>query len=160
MMKITKLFFLILAFAGFLFTGCSNNKEPKTTGTAENTATGTKTGNTVPTGSAADLEAPDFSDPALKQYFALYTNYLKKVIVSIQNKDEAGTMKLFTDEGKQFNNKNEMEEKARAAEEQKFTAWLMQTAPYYRIIVESDYYKKWNEEYYKNVKEKFNKKNL
>ncbi len=156
----TNRFFLILVVAGLLFTNCSNNKETKTSGTAGNDTTGTKPGHTVPTGSAADLEAPNFADPALQQYFASYTDYIKKVVGAIQNKDEAATMKLFTDEGKQFNNKNEMEQKARAADEQKFTTWLLQTAPYQRIIVESDYYKKWNEEYYKNVKEQFKKKNL
>jgi len=81
-------------------------------------------------------------------------------VVSIRNKDEAATMKLLREEGKQWNNKNEMEEKARAnsTEEQKYTSWLRETIPYQSEIAQSEYYKKYNEEYYKKVKEDFEKK--
>ncbi len=106
-----------------------------------------------------DLQAPDLADPSLKKYFENYTAYIKKVVTSVRNKDEAETMKLFREN--EFKNKNEMEQKAASTtpeEEQKFTAWLIQSAPYQTEIIQSEYYKKYNEEYYKNVKEKFKKK--
>jgi len=157
-MRISNPNLLALAFAGLLLAGCNNNKETKPTATGEKATTDTKPGTDV-AASVTDLVAPQFADPELRQYFALYTAYLKKVVASIQNKDEAGTMKIFTEEGKQFNKINDMEQKAKAADEQVFTTWLMQTIPYQKIIVGSDYYKKWNEEYYKKVKEKFEKTN-
>ncbi len=114
---------------------------------------------TTSTTSNIDLQAPDLADPALKKYFQSYTAYLKNVLTGIRNKDEAGTMKLLG--GKEFKNKNEMEQKATSStleEKQKFNTWLMQSAPYQMEIVQSAYYKKYNEEYYKNVKEEFKKK--
>ncbi len=98
-----------------------------------------------------DLTAPDFSDPTIKQYYQTYTAYIKKVVTTIRDKDEAGTMKLFSEEGKQFENMNKMEKKARATpeEEQKFTTWLMQSFPYQKEIIQSDYYKKFYAAYFK-----------
>ncbi len=85
----------------------------------------------------SDFTAPDFNDPTLKQYYTSYTDYLKKVVAAIRSNDEAGTMKLFREEGKQWDNRNEMEDKARSSpeEEQKFTTWLMKSLPYNKEIV-------------------------
>ena len=106
-----------------------------------------------------DIQAPDFADPQIKKYYSNYTAYLKKVVTAIRNQDEAGTMKIFREEGKQWDNRNEMDQKAKTEEEQKFTTWLMQSYPYQTEIIKSDYYKKYTEEYYKKVKEDFDKKN-
>ncbi|MBC7872948.1 MAG: hypothetical protein H7Y01_03070 [Ferruginibacter sp.] len=149
----------VMAFLAFLLAGCSDDKQTKTTGSEDKVTTDDKTSKDVIASTGSEIDAPDFTDPELKKYYGVYTAYLKKVVTSIRDKDEAGTMKIFTEEGKQFNNRNEMDEKARSAEEQKYTAWLLQTIPYQKIIVESDYYKKFNEEYYKKVKENFEKKN-
>lgn len=151
-------FFLLVSFS-FLLAGCNDSKQTKTESKEGQSATDQKPGNDVPAATGSGLTAPDFADPEVKQYYAAYTAYLNKVIASIQNKDEAGTIKLFSEEGKLFNDNNEMEKKARENEEQKFTAWIMQALPYQKIIVESEYYKKFNEDYYKKVKEDSEKKN-
>lgn len=142
----------------FLATACSDNKESKS---EKKETSGADTGGEkeVAGGSSKEIEAPDFKNPELKQYYALYTAYLIKVVTAIQNNDEAATMKLFTEEGKQFSNRDEMETKARADDEGKFRTWLVSTMPHQAIIVKSDYYKKFNEAYYKKVKEDFEKKN-
>jgi uncharacterized protein YciW len=83
------------------------------------------------------------------------------VVASIRNKDEEGTMKLFREEGNQWDpDRDKMEEKAKSTpeEEQKFNGWLVQSLAYVREIVQSPYYTKYNEEYYKKVKENFKKK--
>lgn len=102
------------------------------------------------------IESPDFADPEIKKYYCSFTAYLKKVVTTIRNKDERATMKLFSEEGKQFDDRNTMEEKARAipAEEQKFTTWLMQSYPYQKEIFESDFYKKFTGDEYKTSPEK------
>jgi len=152
-----KIFLAFLFFIHSVFILSCNESNPvnlegKQTPVAGETKTSAK--------NIADLQAPDLTDPGLKKYFGAYNEYLKKVVVSIRNKDEAATMKIFREEGKQWDNKNEMEEKARAnsTEEQKYTSWLRETIPYQSEIAQSEYYKKYNEEYYKKVKEDFEKK--
>jgi PBP1b-binding outer membrane lipoprotein LpoB len=153
--KIPSLLFIILAV---LFAGCNENKKTNTE-TKENKAVGNgKTDSPTVANNNIDLQAPDFADPELKKYYNDYTDYLKKVLTAIRYKDEAGTMKIFTEEGKQFNNRNEMDQKAQSAEKQKFNSWLLQSAVYQKEIVQSDYYKKFTEEYYKKVSEEFKKK--
>ncbi|MEO6405699.1 MAG: hypothetical protein ABIY51_04290 [Ferruginibacter sp.] len=151
-MKI-KLNGLFIILFNIYFAGCSGQSNTKEKNQLQS--------NKKPTANnSIDLQAPDLADPTLKKYYQSYTAYLKKVLTSIRNHDEAGTMMLFKDEGKQFENKNEMETKARSTpeEEQKFTGWLMQSSPYQMEIVQSEYYKKYTKEYYKNVTKKLKNK--
>lgn len=138
---------------------CSDNKETKSENKTTSPAVDPAGEKEVTGGNTTEIEAPDFINTELKEYYSRYTAYIKKVVTAIQNNDEAATMKLFSEEGKQFNNLSEMEEKARAEEEGKFTKWLMTTIPHQTIIAKSEYYKKFNEAYYKEVKEDFKKKN-
>ncbi len=147
---------VLVFFTAMLFACNNDNQTTDNTSATENTAKADK--KITPNNDIA-LQAPDFSDPELKKYYSIYTDYLKRVVATIRNKDEAGTMKIFREEGKQFDNKNDMDKKAQENEEQKFNTWLMQTLPYQKEIVQSEYYKKFTEEYYKNVKEKFKEKN-
>ena len=160
-MKAKISFHTIIPLFTLIILACNNGNE--TNAQTEKTAISkeAKKDKRVSENSHIDIQAPNFADPQIKKYYSNYTAYLKKVVSAIRNKDEAGTMKIFREEGKQWDNKNEMEEKARSTpeEEQKFTAWLMQSYPYQTEIIKSDYYKKYTEEYYKKVKEDFDKKN-
>lgn len=155
-MKIRIFGFLFLLLFTILYSGCNDNKQANTEAKENQPQSDLKTDKQASANNNIDLQAPDFADPGLKTYFSDYTAYIKKVVTSIRNKDEAGTMKIFTEEGKQFDNKNEMEQKAKSTpeEEQKFTTWLMQSMPLQTEIIQSEYYKKFSEEYYKKVKEK------
>ena len=136
---------------------CNNDKEAKQT-TKEDKTVNTNPTTQVPASTYGDFVAPDYNDPELKQYYVNYTAYIKSVAAAIQNKDEATAMRLFADEGKNFKDNNEMEKKAQAESPEKFTAWLTQSLAYQRIIIQSDYFKKFNDEYYKKVNEKFKEK--
>ncbi len=146
-MKIRIHFFLFIILFTVLFAGCNDSKQTNTEA-KENQPQSDKQASL---NNNIDLQAPELADPAIRQYYNSYTTYLKKVVTAIRNKDEAGTMKLFTEEGKQFDNMNEMEIKARFTpeEEQKFTTWLMKSYPYQKEVIQSEYYKKYQEEYYK-----------
>lgn len=135
---------------------CSNDKQVK----SENKQVTEANQQTTPISSTATegLQPPAFSDPELNKYYTGYTAYMNKVVTAIRNKDEEVTMALFNSEGKNYFNMYEMEKKAKIADEQKFNDWLMTAYPYQKEIVQSAYYKKFNEEYYKNVKEKADKK--
>ncbi len=148
-----------VAFFSLLLAGCGDSKETKTEGKADQSETSGKMDKVQADNTDTEVKAPDFTNPELKKYFGIYTAYLNKVVASIQNMDEVGTMKIFTEEGKQFNDKNEMEQKAQSEEKEVFNAWLLETMPAQKIIVTSDYYKKFNEAYYKKVREDFEKKN-
>ncbi|MEO5948452.1 MAG: hypothetical protein ABIP79_16665 [Chitinophagaceae bacterium] len=152
-MKIKHILFLSVVFFTVLFAGCTDNNQSKTetkeSQPQKEVTTDTRT---------SDLQAPDLADPVLKEYYSSYTTYLNNVIAAIRDKDETRAMKLFSEEGKKFNDNNNMEKKAQAADAQKFNTWLMQSMKYQSEIVQSDYYKKFNEEYYKKVKENFEKK--
>lgn len=152
-MKINHSVFLSMVFFTVLLGGCTDNKESKTE-TKDSQPQKEVTTDTQP----SDLQAPDLADPVLKEYYFSYTTYLNNVVAAIRDKDETRAMKLFTEEGKKFNNNNEMDKKAQEAEAQIFNTWLMQSMKYQKEIVQSDYYKKFNEEYYKKVKENFEKK--
>lgn len=149
-------FLFILLFTILFFSGCNESKQKNTEAKENPPQSDLGVDKQASANNNIDLQAPDFADPAIKQYYASYTTYLKKVVTAMRNKDEGGTMKIFREEGKQFNNSNEMEQKARATpeEEQKFTTWLMQSYPYQKEIIQSNYYKKYTEEYYKNIKGK------
>lgn len=149
---------LFIALFTILSTGCTDNKKTNEATTESKQQTDGKTDKPASADNSINLQAPDFADPALTQHYKNYTEYIKKLVTAIRNKDEAGTMKLFTEEGKQFDNRNEIDQKAQSAEKEKFTTWLLQSAPYQREIVESPYYKKFMEEHYKKVKEDFKKK--
>lgn len=152
----SKLFFMkirILRFFLFaiLFIGCKDSKQKNTEEKVNLSQNDLETDK-----QNIDLKAPDLTDPTLKKYYNDYTAYIKKTVTTIRNKDDAGAMKLFKEEGNQFDNSSAMEQKARATpgEEQKFTTWFMQSVPLLQEIVRSDYYKKFNEEYYKKIQEK------
>lgn len=143
------------------FTNCSDNK----TATTESTENVQKDKTEEKPSTNATLESsqvPDFNDPAAKQYYTGYIAYLTKVVTSIRNKDEAGTMKIFREEGGQWDkDKEKMEAKVKSTpeEEQKYNAWFMQSVvPLLQETARSDYFKKYNEEYYKKVRENFKKK--
>lgn len=158
-MKICHSFAVFIFLSAFFVSGCSDNKQTKTETKGSTAESGDRKDKEVSSGNNATIEAPDFADPELKKYYSVYTDYLLRVVNAIRNKDEAGTMKLFREEGKQFDNKNEMDKKAQTQEEQKFNDWLLKTfVPYNQEIIQSDYFKKYNEEYYKKVKEDFKKK--
>jgi hypothetical protein len=152
-MKIRIPGFLLVPLFIILFAGCNDSKQSNTDA-KENPSQGDLKTDKQASANDISLQAPDFADPELKRYYGVYTGYLKKVVIAIRNKDEAGTMKLFLEEGKQFDNRNEMDQKAKTEDEQKFTTWLLQSMPIQTEIIRSDYYKKFNEEYYKKVKEK------
>ena len=155
-MKIRIRFFSFVLLFTILFAGCNDSKQTNTEAKENPPQSDLKTDKQASANNNIDLQAPDLTDPELKKYFSDYTAYLKKVVTSIRNKDEAGTMKIFREEGNQFDNSSTMEAKVRTTpeEEQKFTTWFMQSIPLLQEIVRSDYYKKFNEEYYKKVKEK------
>ncbi len=157
-MKIRNLSFLFFVTFTLLLAGCNDSKQSKTQTTKEATENDVKTDKQTSADNNPDITAPDFADPVLREYYASYTAYLNKVVAAIRNKDEATTMKLFSEEGKKLNNRNEMDQKAKSAEEQKFTTWLLQTVDNYKEIVQSPYFKKFNDEYYKKVKEDFKEK--
>ena len=99
-----------------------------------------------------NIKVPDYADPEIKQFYQSYIAYTKKVLVAIRKKDEAAVMKLFKEEGNQFDVKaQEMEKRVRTnpTEEQKWKTYIMQIYPYQKEIIQSAYYKKFNEEYYK-----------
>ena len=152
--------FLFILLFTILFAGCNDSKQKNAEAKENPRQSDAKTDKQASANNRIDLQAPDFAHPVIKQYYDSYTAYLKKVVTAIRNKDEAGTMKLFREEGKQFDNMNKMEQKARSApgEEQKFTTWLMQSVPYQKEIIQSDYHKKYMEEHGKKVKEDFKKK--
>ena len=156
--------FPILIFFCLLITTSSCDNNTQTAGSAKETTSENDKKDEIFTPAAGNIElqAPDFADPASNKYYSDYTSYLKRVVTAIRSQDEEATMKLFREEGKQFDNINEMEEHARSTpeEEQKFTTWLMQSMPLQKEVVQSLYYKKFNEEYYKKVKEDFKKKEL
>ena len=160
-MKAKISFHTIISFCTLVILACNNGNETNAQTEKKDSPKEAKTEKRVSDNSTIDIQAPDFADQQIKKYYSNYTAYLKKVVTAIRNKDEAGTMKIFREEGKQWNNINEMEKKARSTpeEEQKFTAWLMQSYLYQTEIIKSDYYKKYQEEYYKKVKEDFDKKN-
>ena len=159
-MKAKISFHTIIPLCTLIILACNNGNESNAQTEKKDSPKEAKTDKRVSENGNTDIQAPDFADPQIKKYYSNYTAYLKKVVTAIRNKDEAGTMKIFREEGKQWDNKNEMEEKARSTpeEEQKFTTWLMQSYPYQTEIIRSDYYKKYSEEYYKKVKEDFKKK--
>ena len=157
-MKINPPAYLFITLFTIFSTGCTDNKKTNEAKKENKQQSDAKTDKTASSDNSINLQAPDFTDPALKQHYKTYTEYIKKLVTAIRNKDEAGTMKLFTEEGKQFDNRNEIDQKAQSAEKEKFTDWLLQSASYQREIVESPYYKKFTEEYYKKVKEDFKKK--
>jgi hypothetical protein len=142
------------------FTNCSDNK----TAATESTEVVQKDKTEEKPSTNADLDAgvPDFNDPSAKQYYAGYIAYLKKVVTSIRSKDEAGTMKIFREEGGQWDkDKDKMEALAKSTpeEEQEYNTWFLQSVmPLLQETVRSDYFKKYNEEYYKKVREDFKKK--
>lgn len=144
--------FLSIPLITFLIASCNNSKQSN----AEVKANQSENDKKASADNSIEIETPDFIDPAIKQYYSSYTAYLKKVVTAIRNKDDDATMKLFNEEGKQFDNKNEMEEKARSTpeKEQKFTTWLMQSYPYQKEIIESGVYKKFTGDYYKTLNEK------
>ncbi|MEP6677467.1 MAG: hypothetical protein ABJA78_20060 [Ferruginibacter sp.] len=148
-MKKNIVFYLLISFCSFTLVSCNNDKA--TVDLTKTSIRDTTKKESPASNTSIELQAPDFTDAALTKYFSSYTAYLKKVVTAIRNRDEATTMKLFAEEGKQFNNRNKMEQKARSTteEEQKFTIWLMQSMPYQTEIINSDYYKKYNEKYYK-----------
>ena len=99
-----------------------------------------------------NIKVPDYADPEIKQFYQSYISYTNKVLVAIRKKDEAAVMKLFKEEGNQFDVKaQEMEKRVRTnpTEEQKWKTYIMQIYPYQKEIIQSVYYKKFNEEYYK-----------
>jgi len=153
--------YLLLLICIFFIAACSDDKEVNT-GTKETNAKNSTVNNeTASQKEGPELIVPDFNDPAVKQYYTGYSAYLTKVAASIRNKDEEGTMKLFREEGNQWDaEKGKMEKKATSTpeEEQKFNGWLIQSLAYVKEIVQSPYYTKYNEEYYKKVKEDFKKK--
>ena len=158
-MKAKISFHTIIPLFTLIILACNNGNETNAQNEKKDNAKEAKTDKRVSENSHIDIQAPDFADPQIKKYYSNYTAYLKKVVTAIRNQDEAGTMKIFREEGKQWDNRNEMDQKAKTEEEQKFTTWLMQSYPYQTEIIKSDYYKKYTEEYYKKVKEDFDKKN-
>ena len=148
--------FLFILLFTILFVECKDSKQTNTEAKENLAQSDLKTDKQPSANNNIDLQAPDFADPAFKKYYSDYTAYIKRVVTTIRNKDEAGTMKIFREEGNQFDNSSTMEAKVRSTpeEEQKFTTWFMQSIPLSQEIVRSNYYKKFNEEYFKNVKEK------
>ncbi len=84
-MKIPINGFLHIVLFAFLFTGCNNAKQSN----AEAKENQSQSNKEVVAGNNIEIEAPDFADPAIKQYYSSYTAYLKKVVTTIRNKDEA-----------------------------------------------------------------------
>lgn len=158
-MKAKISFHTIIPLCTLIILACNNGNETNAQTEKKDSPKEAKKEKRVSGNSHIDIQAPNFADPQIKKYYSNYTAYLKKVVTAIRNQDEAGTMKIFREEGKQFDNRNEMDQKAKTEEEQKFTTWLMQSYPYQTEIIKSDYYKKYTEEYYKKVKEDFDKKN-
>ena len=156
-MKIRIYNFLFILLFTLLFAGCNDSKQTNTEAKENPPQSDLKTDKQASANNNIDLQAPDLADPAIKQYYNSYTAYLKKVVTAIRNKDEAGTMKIFREEGNQFDNSSTMEQKARTTpeEEQKFTTWFMQSIPLLagnrsnQIIIKS-----FREEYYKKAKKK------
>lgn len=150
-MKIRISGFLFIPLFIILFAGCKDSKQTNTEAKESPSQSDSKTDKQASANNNIDLKAPDLADPALKKYYSDYTAYIKKVVTAIRNKDDTGTTKLFREEGNQFDNSSTMEQKVRATagEEQKFTTWFMQSVPLLQEIVRSDYYKKFNDEYYK-----------
>ena len=148
--------FLFILLFTILFAGCNDSKQTNSEAKEKPSQSDLKTDKQPAANKEIDLQAPDLANPELKKYYSDFTDYIKKVVTSIRNKDEAGTMKLFREEGTQFDNSSTMEAKVRTSpeEEQKFTTWFIQSIPLSQEIVRSDYYKKFNDEYYKKVKEK------
>lgn len=147
--KIFNLLFFV--FTTLLFGRCNDRKQTNAAA-KENQSQNDKT---ISTKDNIDLQVPDFTDPEVKKYYESYTAYIKEVVLLIRNKDEAATLKLLNDKGKQFGYNIKWEEKARSTpeEEQKFSAWLMQSMPYQKEIIQSEYFKKFNEEHYKKTKD-------
>ena len=67
------------------------------------------------------------------------------MLVAIRKKDEAEVMRLFKEEGKQFDVKAQEMEKRVRTNPQKNKNWktyIMQIYPYQKEIIQSAYYKK------------------
>jgi PBP1b-binding outer membrane lipoprotein LpoB len=134
-MKIRIYNFLFILLFTILFAGCNERKQTNTKAKENQPQSDLKTDKQASANNDIDLQAPDFADPELKRYYSVYTAYLKKVVTAIRDKDETGTMKIFREEGKQFDNRNEMDQKAKPEEEQKFTSWLLQSMPLQTEII-------------------------
>ena len=153
-------FALPLVLVAVLFTKCADHK-PASSETIE-VVEKDKADRKPSVNANLESEVPDFSAPAAKQYYGGFIAYLKKVVTTIRNKDEAGVMKLFREEGSQWDNdRDKMEALAKStpADEQKFNTWYLQSVvPLLHEVVRSDYYRKYNEEYNKKAREDFKKK--
>jgi len=68
-----KTIILTLALCVFVITAIAQNATSKTPGSP----------------SAIIIKVPDLADPASKQWHEAYTNYIKKALTAIRNKDEA-----------------------------------------------------------------------
>jgi len=51
-----------------------------------------------------NIDVPNFANPATKQFYDAYTSHIKKAVLAVRNKDEAGFMKLAA-EGKTLEKK-------------------------------------------------------
>jgi len=148
-MKMRTNFYILISFFTLVILSCTNDKQAKDSATETIQSNAEKDKTASPNSiNASELEPPEFADAELKQYYKNYSAYLINVVAAIRNKDEAGAMKLFREQGKQFDNINDMEMKVRTVpeEEQKFTTWLMQAYPYQKEIIQSEYYKKFEKE--------------
>jgi hypothetical protein len=79
----------LLLLIGMLFTAACNNDKEVNTGTKETNSQNRILNNeTASRKEGPVLIVPDFSDPAVKQYYTGYSAYLSKVVASIRNKYE------------------------------------------------------------------------
>jgi hypothetical protein len=141
-MKIKIQSFLFLVFFTIFFAGCNGQTKTK----EKNQPRSDKQPSVK---SNINIQVPDFNDAAINQYYKTFTNYIKKAVTAVRNKDEAAWNGLV-EESKQFGGEEEagIWAKAKSTPEgkQKAEAWEKQAMPYLAEIIQSDYNKKLEQE--------------
>ncbi len=100
------------------------------------------------------INVPDFADAMVASFYKAYAAHIINCVKAIRTKDVA-KINAALDNGNRFNDSLPIVEKkvtAIPAERQKFRDFLIQTFPYQKEIVQSEYYKNYMNDYLKKRK--------
>lgn len=95
--------------------------------------------------SAIIINVPDLADPASKKWHEAETNYIKKALTAIRNKDEAA-WKNTIPEAKRLGAVEQTWLGKHTPDSKKLFAWNMQAYPYVMELMQSDYFIKMEQE--------------
>ncbi len=89
------------------------------------------------------IKVPSFADPVAMKFYTTYSNHLIKCIKAIREKNEAKTLALFKDPGKQLVEQEKIISKEtikNPVEKQKYIEWTKNVYPYIKEVEHSAYY--------------------